>query len=104
MSNPFATMLAKFLNLPDNSQYQITDIYYGTLITGAAMKNLHGTDNNAAFGIIAQRLIDNDVEISYHLHIDTIKKKLAIVGIFNVHEPGLFEKRTTVKFEWNFHE
>ena len=72
------------------------------------MKNIHEINSTAstshAFGIVAQHLMNNDLEISYSLQIDTIKKKLAVVGTFNAHDTEMFETSTAVKFEWNFQE
>ena len=80
------------------------------------MKNLQQktstTSSNDAFGIVAHRLMDNDSDISFTLRVDTEKKKVAIVGIFNVYGFSYLndddnddnDRSTTVKFEWNFQE
>ena len=73
-----------------STNFKIADIYYGTLITGAAMRNIQKTDslvsNDDGFGIVAHRLQNYDLQTSFSLCIDTKKQKLAIIGTFNLSE------------------
>lgn len=72
------------------------------------MKNLQRTKsiiaNDDKFGIIAHHLMEYDSQMSSRLHIDSDKKKIAIISSMNSFDSSTSYKRETVKFEWNFEE
>jgi hypothetical protein len=93
---------------PTTIDFKITGIHYGTLITGAAMRNIQRrgsiVSNNDEFGIIANHLINDDYKTSFSFEIDTEKKKLAIIGEFDLVMTIVSEVTGALKFEWNFRE
>jgi hypothetical protein len=93
---------------PTITSFNIADIYYGTLITGAAMRNIQRIKsivaNDDEFGIIAHHLMNYDLKTSFSLTIDTEKKKLGIVGDFDISETFISEINGALAFEWNFQE
>jgi hypothetical protein len=93
---------------PTTTSVNIADIYYGTLITGPAMRNIQRINsivaNDHEFGIIAHHLMNYDLKTSFNLNIDTEKKKLSIIGNFDVSETPFSDIRGALKFEWNFQE
>ncbi|CAF2105210.1 unnamed protein product [Rotaria magnacalcarata] len=92
-------------NISKSLNLTITDIHYGTLITGAAMRNIQTENstvsNDSKCGIIAHRLL-TDKCINMNLNIDTDKKKIAIIGNFQLDHTDYSDSATTLKFEWNF--
>ena len=107
VTNPWTTITNHQPNAM-NRNFQIADIYYGTLITGAAMKNLQRTRsivaNDDKYGIIAHRLMDSDYGTSFSLDIDTNKNKLNIIIRTTIFDGYEKEISTNLKFEWNFQE
>jgi hypothetical protein len=93
---------------PTTTNINIADIYYGTLITGPAMKNIQRINsivaNDHEFGIIAHHLMNYAFKTSFSLNIDSEKKKLSIIGNFDVSETLFSDISGTLKFEWNFQE
>ncbi len=95
-------------NTPTTNKFKITDIYYGTLITGAAMRNIQKSNslvsNNEEFGIIAHRLRNYEYQTSFSLSIDTEKRRLAIIGEFDSFLETNSVLSRALKFEWSFRE
>ena len=61
--------------------------------------------NNDEFGIIAHNLMNCDLhKTSFSFNIDTEKKKLAIIGKFDMSVMFISELTGALKFEWNFRE
>lgn len=93
---------------PTSSSFNIADVYLGTLITGAAMKNIQKTksivSNDDRFGIVANHLKNYELSTSFSFQIDVEKKKLSIVGAFDVAETSFLDISGKLKFEWNFQE
>jgi len=93
---------------PTTISFKITDIHYGTLVTGAAMRNIHRKNSIVSgydeFGIIAHRLINDEYKTSFSFDIDMEKKKLAIVAEFELILTLFSDMSTQLKFEWNFRE
>ncbi len=93
---------------PTTNKFKITDIYYGTLITGAAMRNIQRSNslvsNNEEFGIIAHRLRNYECQTSFSLSIDTEKRRLAIIGEFDSSLETDSALSGALKFEWSFRE
>ncbi len=94
---------------PTTANFKISDIHYGTLITGAAMRNIQRRNsivsNNDELGIIAHNLMNRDLDnTSFTFNIDTANKTLAIIGEFDLFEVFTSELTETLKFEWNFRE
>ncbi len=93
---------------PTTNKFKITDIYYGTLITGAAMRNIQRSNslvsNNEEFGIIAHRLRNYECQTSFSLSIDTEKRRLAIIGEFDSFLETNSVLSRALKFEWSFRE
>lgn len=101
-------MLTNNLTMRPDPSFNITDIYYGTVITGAAMKNLQRTRsiiaNDDKYGIIAHRLMNSDVPTAIHLDIDINKSRIAIITTTNIFDGYANDISTKIKFEWNFQE
>ncbi|CAF4541298.1 unnamed protein product, partial [Rotaria sp. Silwood2] len=105
-SNTLLTTTA-IIDTATSINIKITDIHYGTLITGAAMKNIQ-TENSIVynadqFGIIAHRLITDKCN-NFRLNIDTEKKKLTIIGALDPMMTDQFVINIQVKFQWNFRD
>ncbi len=101
--------MTTFNEKPTTANFKISDIHYGTLITGAAMRNIQRRNsivsNNDEFGIIAHNLMNRDLhKTSFSFNIDTENKKLAIIGRFDLFEMFTSDLTKTLKFEWNFRE
>ncbi|CAF3656841.1 unnamed protein product [Rotaria sordida] len=105
-ANTLPTM-TRINSTPTSINFKITDIHYGTLITGAAMRNIQTgnsiVSNVDQFGIIAHRLIPDQCKI-FELNIDIDKKKLAISGKLDVILTSDITINTGLKFEWNFRD
>ena len=90
------------------TSFKITDIHYGTLVTGAAMRNIHRGKSIVSgydeFGIIAHRLMNDECKTSFSFDIDIEKKKLAIKAQFALILTDNSDIATELKFEWNFRE
>jgi len=93
---------------PTTNSFKIADIHYGTLVTGAAMRNIYRANSIVSgyddFGIIAHRLINDEHKTSFSFDIDMEKKKLAIVAHFGLMLDDASDLSTVLKFEWNFRE
>ncbi len=93
---------------PTTTSVDIADIYHGTLITGPFMRNIQKINsivaNDHEFGIIAHHLMNYAFKTSFSLNIDSEKKKLSIIGNFDVSETLFSDISGTLKFEWNFQE
>jgi hypothetical protein len=93
---------------PTTISFKIADIHYGTLVTGAAMRNIHRGNSIVSgydeFGIIAHRLINDEHRTFFSFDIDMEKKKLAIVAHFDLILDDASDLVTVLKFEWNFRE
>ena len=93
---------------PTTASFKITDIHYGTLITGAAMRNIHRpnsiVDGYDEFGIIAHRLMNDEYNASFSFDIDMEKKKLAIIAKLDLTLENTSDISIELKFEWNFRE
>ncbi len=94
----------------DAVNLNITDIYYGTLITGAAMKNIYREENNVigpkTFGIIANSLFKFGYNLPTRFLIDEKNKKFAIIVSNNSMYENTIASGVCVdlEFEWNFRE
>lgn len=105
-----------FKSLFPTTHFNIRDIYYGTLITGTAVRNIQRGNstfsNNDEFGIIVHHLMTSERSFSFNLTIDIENKKLAITGTLEMHDafesewPDSFMSDSTnaLKFEWDFRE
>ncbi|CAF1676730.1 unnamed protein product [Rotaria magnacalcarata] len=94
-------------NISKIIKLKITDIHYGTLISGTSMGNIQTQNstihNNSKYGIIANRPLA-DKHTSAHLNIDEDKKKIAITCDFQLYSMGSCQSSTTLKFEWDFRD
>jgi len=90
--------------------WNITNIYYGTLITRAAMRNIYQEDNNVThpnrFGVIAHSLIENGTNLSSRFVIDEKNKKFAIIISNSATYNNMIADGVSIdiQFEWNFRE
>ncbi|UJR27682.1 hypothetical protein I4U23_008960 [Adineta vaga] len=88
--------------------FPITDIHYGTLITGAAMRYIHRGNsiisNSDDYGIVAHRLMNYDYETNFRFVINVDKKKLSIVARYMSFPTEYFDSINELKFEWNFQD
>jgi hypothetical protein len=88
----------------------ITEIYYGTLITRAPTGNIYQEYNNdngpSQLGVIAHRLIKYGYNIPSRFVIDEKKKKFAIIVSKNSTHNNMIAVGVTIdlQFEWNFRE
>jgi hypothetical protein len=88
--------------------YPISDIYYGTLLTGAAMRNIRSSKSIVSssdnLGIIAHRFVGHQANITFKLEIDHEKKKVVLCGSV----PPYFKTDSLITsdltLEWGFRE
>jgi hypothetical protein len=88
---------------------KITGIYYGTLITRAAMRNIYKEDNitdDKQLGIIAHELAISGYNLPSRFRIDEQSKKFTILVSNNSMYDITIADDVTIDllFEWNFHE
>jgi len=97
-----ATVVDQLINnsTSDAVNFSIGDVHYGTLITGAAMNNITDTNNADDFGFIANRLVDNEQNISMYLRIDEQEKKISIIVSYKSLSSQNSSNELT--FEWAF--
>ena len=88
--------------------FKITNIHYGTLITGAAMRNIYKKNsivsNPVEYGIVAHRLMNCDYKTTFSFAIDVDKKKFEIAATVTLFQLDFMETTTILKFEWDFQE
>ena len=88
------TSMANVLSLP------ISNVYYGTLIVGTAMKNITGADGADDFGFIAHRLVDNERNKYIRLRIDHLERTFSVV--ISSYQSEYEHTSTSLSFEWPF--
>ncbi|CAF3855780.1 unnamed protein product, partial [Rotaria sp. Silwood1] len=106
-SNTTSTTLAAD-NTPNTVDYNIADIYYGTLITGITKKNIRRgssiVSSTDELGVIAHSLTP-ETNISSSFEIDLEKKKLAIIIKTSFDDFETYcSTSNELRFEWNFRD
>ena len=96
-------------NRPKIIDLNITGIYYGTLITRAAMKNIdkeNNTTNDKRLGIIANELTLSGYNLPSRFIIDEQSRKFAIViSNDSRYDPAIPNGASIdLIFEWSFRE
>ena len=86
--------MANVLSLP------ISNVHYGTLIVGTAMKNITHIDDVDDFGFIAHRLVDNERNKYIHLQIDHQERTFSV--IISSCKSEYEHTSTSLSFEWTF--
>lgn len=89
--------------------YGISDIYYGTLITSATMRNIHKQRNSIVssgdeFGVIGHPFDRSGSNIPFTLTLDSKKRRIALVGrpMSSIDETP--SDSVLLSFEWRFSE
>ena len=111
-NTPHAQTLEQEKLLP--RRFSITDIYYGTLITGAAMRNIQNRSgivcSNDEFGVIGHPFQRNKMDVPFTITLDPEKRRIVLVGetVWSSKGTADSEKKTTITerllFEWGFKE
>ena len=89
--------------------YSISDIYYGTLITGAAMRNIHKRPSSIVsshdeFGVIGHSFSGTGINVPFTVTLDPKKRKIALVGETTSNTAGVMDVTDRLSFEWRFSE